>query len=72
MAFGAGLTIGGIFLLSLGVYFLAALIPGAMNTLFSVNTSTWDTGSASLWTLIPLAVIGGIVLIFIPRVGSGE
>ncbi len=71
MVLGHGLTIAGIFTLALGVYFLAALIPGALNSLFSVNTTSWDTGSATLFTLIPLAIIGGIVLIFIPRFGGG-
>lgn len=72
MGLGTGLTVAGIFSLAIGVYFLAALVPGAMDTLFSVNTTAWDTSSATLWTLIPLAIIAGIVLIFIPRFGGSE
>lgn len=72
MGLGTGLTIGGIFSLAIGVYFLSALIPGAMDALFSVDTTSWDPSSATLFTLIPLAIIAGIVLIFVPRFGAGE
>lgn len=72
MGLGTGLTISGIFALAIGVYFLSALIPGAMDSLFNVDTSGWDPSSATLFTLIPLAIIAGIVLIFVPRFGGGE
>jgi hypothetical protein len=72
MSVGTGLTITGIFSLAIGVYFLSALIPGAMDSLFTVNTSAWDPSSATLFTLIPLAIIAGIVLIFVPRFGGQE
>lgn len=60
------LSIGLIFSVGIGVYFLSALIPGALNNFFGANTTDWDAGTVALWGLIPLAIIAGIVLFFIP------
>lgn len=61
-----GLSVGSIFAIALGVYFLSALVPPALDNFFSVNTDGWDTGTASLWVIIPLAIVALIVLHFIP------
>jgi len=61
------LSIGLIFSIGIGVYFLSALIPGALNNFFGANTTDWDAGTVALWGLIPLAIIAGIVLFFVPR-----
>lgn len=66
-----GLTIAGIFVLGVGLYFLSAILPGAITNIFSANTTTWDAGSVALWAIIPLAVIAAVVLVFVPR-GSNE
>lgn len=44
------------------LYVLAAVLPGAFDNFFGVNTTSWDSGTAALWLLIPLfAVIFFIV-----------
>lgn len=71
MAVGKGLTVGSIFALALGIYFLSALIPGALNNFFGADTSSWDSGTVALWTIIPLAIIGLLVFAFVPKGSKG-
>lgn len=65
----SGLSVGTIFAIALGIYFLSALVPPALNNFFSVNTDGWDAGTAALWVIIPLAVVALIVLHFVPSDG---
>lgn len=58
MAFGMKSIIG----IALGIYVLAAILPGAFDNFFGADTSGWDDGTAALWLLIPLAVVVTIVI----------
>lgn len=66
-----GLNARSIFLLGIGVYFLAAILPAAITTFFNADTSGWDAGTAALWAIIPLAIIGLLVMKYVPG-GSGK
>jgi len=55
---------------AISLYFLSAVLPGALDNIFGANTTTWDAGTVALWGLIPLAIIAAIVLVFIPRGGD--
>lgn len=66
------ITAAGIMVLGIGLYFLSAILPGALDNFFTANTTAWDTSTIALWGLIPLAVIAGVVLVFVPRAGSDE
>lgn len=64
------LTPGAIFAFALGIYFVAALVPAALDTLFDVNTTGWGASNIALWGLIPLAIIAAVVIVFVPRMGG--
>lgn len=64
------LTPSSIFAFALGIYFVAVLIPKALDTFFNQSTTGWDSSSVALWGLIPLAIIGAVVFIFIKGFGS--
>lgn len=51
---------------AIGVIFVAALIPLALDDIFAVNTSAWDTGAAALWAVVGLAIVASVVLYFVP------
>lgn len=59
-----------ILVLGIGIYFLSAVIPGALSNFFGANTTGWDTGTVALWGLIPLAIVAVLVFIFVPKGGS--
>lgn len=59
-----------VFAIAIGIYFLAALLPDALSNFFSTDTTGWDAGSAALWGLIPLAIIGVLVYAYMPRGGN--
>lgn len=40
----------------LALYVVAALVPGAFDNFFGVNTTAWDSGTAALFLLIPLII----------------
>lgn len=64
------LTAGGILALGIGIYFLSAVIPGALTNFFGADTSGWDSGTVALWALIPLAIVAVLVMVFVPRSGG--
>ena len=62
--------IGGIIALVLGLYVLAAILPGAISTMTAINGSStsgygyWGSSVLSLWGIIPLlAMIAAVYLI---------
>lgn len=52
--------------LGISVYFLSAVLPGAFTNFFAADTISWDAGTIAIWFLIPLAIAGAIVLMFVP------
>ena len=46
----------------------AFLIPVALNQLFSVNTSTWDTQTAAMFIVIPVAIVIVVVLLAFDKI----
>lgn len=71
MALAKDLTAGSIMALGIAVYFLSAVIPGALTNFFGANTTTWDSGTVALWVLIPLAIVALLVMRFAPSGGKG-
>lgn len=59
-----------ILVLGIAIYFLSAVIPGAISNFFGANTTGWDTGTVALWGLIPLAIIAVLVFVFVPKGGG--
>ena len=41
----------------------SALLPGAVNTVIDTNTTTWSTGSVSIWDAIPIFIVLAFLLI---------
>lgn len=66
------LTARTIFLIGLGIYFLSAIVPTAISNFFNASTVGWDAGTAALWNIIPLAVVGLLVMKYAPGGGKGE
>lgn len=64
------ISAGAVLAIGIGIYFLSAVVPGALTNFFSANTTGWDTGTTALWALIPLAVVAMLVMIFIPSNGG--
>ena len=48
--------------IGVSIIVLAAFLPTAMDTFFNVSTTSWSTGAAALWPVIPLVVLAAIVL----------
>lgn len=61
-----GILIG----LAVGIIVFANTIPGALDDLFAVNTSTWDTATVALFTLLPLVIVAFFLIRFAPGKGS--
>lgn len=56
--------------IGIGLYFLSAVLPGAITNFFTADTASWDTGTKALWVLIPLAVVALLVYYFVPKGGE--
>lgn len=61
-----------VFLLGIGVYFLSAVLPAAITNFFNADTTGWDAGTVALWSLIPLAIIGLLVMKYVPGGSKSE
>ena len=46
------------------LYVVAAILPGAFNSIFGANTTGWSSGTIALWGLIPLFVVIFLVRYF--------
>ena len=62
------LSAGSIIGFAIGLIVLAAVVPDAIGTFYSTNTSTWtidgaeDTKTTVLWWLIPLVIVAAVVM----------
>ena len=61
----ASMDVKTIVFLAIGIYVLAAVLPGALTAFFNASTIGWDTGTIALWTIIPLVVVVAVVLTYI-------
>ena len=61
----ASMDIKTIIFLGIGIYVLAAVLPGALTAFFNASTTGWDTGTVALWGIVPLVVIVAVVLAYI-------
>lgn len=61
-----------IIMLGIAVAFLVAIVPSALNDFFNVSTATWDSSVATLWPIIPLAIVAIFVFAFLPRGAGGR
>lgn len=43
----------------------AELLPQAFDTWFNTTTTSWDGATASIWDIVPLFVVLGMVLYFV-------
>jgi hypothetical protein len=59
---GGGDNITKIISIVVGIYVVAALAPGALETLFDVDTSTWDASYAAIWAAMVVLIIVGLLL----------
>jgi len=67
----AELEVKNIISLALGIIVLAAVLPVAFDTFYTANTTAWSTSVISLWALVPLfAIIGVIVALVAVAVGK--
>lgn len=57
--------------LVIGIYVFTALLPGALDNIFAVNTTAWDAGTASLWVVLPLIIVALFLLKFSGQ-GAGK
>lgn len=66
MALLKGVNPGSIMGVALAIFFVAAVIPAAISSFFNASTEGWSASTVALWALIPLAIIGLLILHFIP------
>ena len=52
---------GALVLLSIAVYILAAVLPGAITSLFAADTTTWSTSARSLWPVLAILIIAAVI-----------
>lgn len=43
----------------------AALLPVAFDLIFNASTTAWDSNTVTIWELIPLVAVVGILLLFV-------
>ncbi|MDY6865135.1 MAG: hypothetical protein SVY15_04080 [Halobacteriota archaeon] len=55
-------------LMSIGIYILAATLPGAIDAIVNTTTTNWGAGEKSLWVLLPLVFIAVVIMIFMPSI----
>ena len=46
----------------ISVYFIGALVPGAISALFNASTAGWSTEAIAIWGVFPLAIIAYLLL----------
>lgn len=51
--------------LAVGLYAFAYVGVPAITEIFNADTSAWDSGAASLLTIIPIFVVLGVAIVFI-------
>lgn len=61
----------GIITLAIAAFFVAIVVPLAINQTFLVDTSTWGA-VAGLWILLPLGILAVVIFAFLPRGGGGN
>lgn len=62
----------GIVLLSIAIVVFSALIPTALESLFGVDTGNWSAGAVALWVAIPVVILAGALLLFVPGSKGGD
>lgn len=63
----AELTVSTVIMLAIGIYVVAAIIPGAITQITGANKSGWGTGEVALWGLLPLIIVVAIILLVLPK-----
>jgi len=58
-------------LIGIGIFVLSAIVPAAFTNFFAANQTGWDVSTIALWTIIPLVIIAGLLLKFVPGGGRG-
>lgn len=46
---------------AIGLYIAAAILPGAIAAFFNASTAGWSDVAVTLWDLVPLIIIAGLV-----------
>ena len=70
-AINAGQMIGVIIALAVGIIMLSAMIPSALNTFYSANTTQWtidgneDTKTTTIWEMIPMMSVVAVLLLIV-------
>lgn len=67
-----------VILIAIGLFLVSAIMPSALDTFATVNTTLWDESVTTIWGIIPLfavlaaAITFVAVLIMILRKAAGE
>lgn len=67
---GAG--INGIVMFAIGLTVMAAVVPAAISTIETTDTSLWGTGTASLWALLGLGAVAAVLFRILKGVGQSD
>lgn len=62
---GASKAVNLVVALVVGGLMAAFLLPIAIDEIATVDTSSWDSGAASLWNILPVIVVLAIFLFFV-------
>ena len=46
----------------ISIYFIGALVPGAISTLFNTSTTGWSDSAIAIWGVFPLAILAYLLL----------
>lgn len=62
-------VVGLIVLIFLAAVLAGALLPTAFNSIFNANTSSWDSGTVSIWNVLPILFIIAVIIAVLAVVG---
>lgn len=58
----ASVSADNIIKISIALFILAAILPSAITTLATTNTTGWSSATVTVWNIIPLVVVAGFVV----------
>ncbi len=67
--FNARQVVGAIFAITIGVIFAVNLLAPQITGIFDTNTTGWDAGTASLWLVLAIVIVAGLLYIFLRPTG---
>ena len=46
----------------ISIYFIGALVPSALGSLFNATTTNWSASAIAIWGVFPLAILAYLLL----------